>query len=133
MDLDPKLNDERADDALRATFKAAGHWIPSAGFEQRILHRIAVLPQPVALLKPKPLMPIWGWVLAAVILVVFLPCALSKAVNDTTDTLLPAFRIDLSAIWSSPWLVMSAATATALVALNALLAQRTFKTDVAMR
>ena len=44
-----------------------------------------------------------------------------------TDLLERAPRIDLGALWTSPWLLMSLATVTILVALNAILGRRTFE------
>ena len=119
MDPGDRLNEEQADRALRELFQHAGHHRASEELEDRILGRIlhvhAAKPEPALL--PKPVLLIGALLCLATFLVAGLE------IDWLLTWHIPA--VDLKPLLTSPWLIMTGASAIALLAINALLAKRT--------
>lgn len=133
MDTDRELNDRRVDDALRDLFHEAGHRSPQEGFEQRILNRLAVMPQSLAS-TDGPLIPLMGWlvggcfVVALVVVALVMPAGRNSPISEFLQRL-P--HIDPSMDWRSPWMIALSAAIALLFAMDHLLqraaARRTLK------
>lgn len=135
MDPDRELNNDRVDDALRHLFVGAGHGAPSEGFDQRILNRLAVMPAPRPAVD-KPLIPAMGWVMGGLIVLALIAGALAMPAGGSgyLEVLMQrAPRIDPGVIWSSPWVLMIALSATFLYALDNVLARRTLARNAQRR
>ncbi len=125
MDTDRRMNPGEADQALRDLFHAAGHEAVPEGFDARILQRIAVV-KPIAAVADQPLLPKSAWIAGSLLLAATLTYSIITSSHGATDAhslpwQLP--KLDLAAVFSSPWLVMASVAAAIFLAVDTLLSR----------
>lgn len=110
------MNEDHADERLRSLFREVGGHTAPADLENRILQQLAVAP--AAAPDPKPLLPRWAWMFAALVLGVSLVLGLNALARAGTGMarLLPEGLLD--GLFRSPWLSMALAAVALLMALN---------------
>ncbi|MBK8339169.1 MAG: hypothetical protein IPK99_03800 [Flavobacteriales bacterium] len=118
------MNDQDADKALLELFHTSGRIAASEGIETRILERIAHSNRPIA--PASALIPGWVWATlagGAVTLTAYLFAVATPTIEvgpiERALTNLPRFPLD--SMLSSPWLLVTATSAIALLAMDTVL------------
>lgn len=118
MDVDPRLNEEGAERALRGLFQKAGHLSAPEGMEARVLNRLAVLTKAVR--PTSALLPKWAW-LALLMALLISFCISMGTTSNSAEPQLSSILLDrMSApALHSKWVFMGTLCLTALVSLHA--------------
>jgi len=123
MDAHRGLNDQDADKALRDLFRSSGRLTAPEGLDARVLQRIALVNRPIT--PAAGLIPTWVWIALAGGFAAFVAYIYSGATTDTVGRIervlsgLPRFPI--SDLLSSPWVLLTACSAVAFLAMDSLL------------